>query len=104
MKSKNKKDLIAKEILRLLKEQNYLLKKYSVKKIGLFGSFVRGDQKVSSDIDFLVEFEKPTFDNYMDLLFSLEELFERKVELITNGNLSPYIQAEVDKEVQWYEI
>jgi len=104
MKSITKKELIGEEIFGLLNEQNEILRKFSVKKIGLFGSFARGDQTVDSDIDFLVEFEKPTFDNFMDLLFSLEKLFNRKVELITNGNLSPYIQADVNKEVQWYEI
>jgi len=39
----------------------------------------------------------------MDLVFSLEDLLGKKVELITNGNLSPYIQPYVEKEVRWYE-
>jgi len=63
-----------------------------------------GNKKKHSDIDFLVEFDEPTFDNFMDLLFSLENLFARKVELITNGSLSPYLQPFVEKEVKWYEI
>jgi hypothetical protein len=86
-----------------LKKHKDLLKKYKVKRIGLFGSYVRGEQKKRSDIDFLVEFEEPNFDNFMDLAFSLEDLFRKKVELITNGNLSPYIQPYVEKEVRWYE-
>jgi len=73
-------------IINLLKDHNDILRKYEVKKIGLFGSFARGDQSRNSDIDFLVEFEKPVFENFMDLAFYLEELFGRKVELITNGN------------------
>jgi hypothetical protein len=87
----------------LLKKHSDILKKYKVKRIGLFGSYVRGEQKSHSDIDFLVEFEEPNFDNFMDLVFSLEDLFSKKVELITNGNLSPYIQPYVEKEVRWYE-
>lgn len=91
------------EIIETLRKHSDVLKKYGVKKIGLFGSFVRKEQKVDSDIDFLVEFEKPDFDNFMDLAFFLEDLFGRKVELITNGSLSPYIQPSVEKEVKWYE-
>jgi len=101
---KIKNELTDKEIMSLLKEHRDILKKYRVKRIGLFGSYVRGEQKRYSDIDFLVEFEEPTFDNFMDLVFSLEDLFSKKVELITNGNLSPYIQPYVEKEVRWYEI
>ena len=86
-----------------LREHRDILKKYKVKKIGLFGSYAKGEQKRRSDIDFLVEFKEPTFDNFMDLVFDLEGLFARKVELITNGSLSPYIQPYVEKEVRWYE-
>jgi hypothetical protein len=39
----------------------------------------------------------------MGLVFDLEGLFGKKVELITNGSLSPYIQPHVEKEVRWYE-
>ena len=97
------KKLTSDEIAKELKEHKDILIKYGVKKIGLFGSFARGEQKANSDIDFLVEFEKPDFDNFMDLVFFLEDLFNRKVELITNGSLSPYIQPYVEKEVEWYE-
>jgi len=102
-KSTTRKELTDKEIMSQLKKHKGLLKKYKVKRIGLFGSYVRGEQKKHSDIDFLVEFEEPNFDNFMDLAFSLEDLFRKKVELITNGNLSPYIQPYVEKEVRWYE-
>jgi len=101
---KNKEELTDKKIMSLLKKHNDILKKYKVKRIGLFGSYIRGEQRRYSDIDFLVEFEEPNFDNFMDLVFSLEDLFSKKVELITNGNLSPYIQPYVEKEVRWYEI
>ncbi len=54
---KNRKDLTDKKIMNLLKKHDDVLKKYKVKRIGLFGSYVRGEQKRHSDIDFLVEFE-----------------------------------------------
>ena len=104
MKLKSEKILVAKEIFKLLNENNDVLRKYKVQKIGLFGSFARGEQNKKSDIDFIVEFYEPTFDNFMDLLFSLEKLLGRKVELVTNGSLSPYLQPLVEKEVKWYEI
>lgn len=104
MKFSNKKQLVDTEIISLLEKHNNLLRQFKVKKLGLFGSFARGEQKKNSDIDFLVEFYEPTFDNFMDLLFSLEKLFGRKIELITNGSLSPYMQPFVEKEVRWHEV
>ena len=102
-KIRTRKELTDKDIISLLKKYKDLLKKYKVKRIGLFGSYVRGEQKKHSDIDFLVEFEEPNFDNFMHLAFSLEDLFRKKAELITNGNVSPYMQPYVEKEVRWYE-
>ena len=98
-----RKKLTDKEIVKALKEHSDILKNYKVKRIGLFGSFARGEQRENSDIDFLVEFEIPSFDNFMDLVFYLEDLFGRKVELITSGSLSPYIQPYIEKEVKWLE-
>ena len=98
-----RKELTDKEIMTLLRKHSEILKRYKVKRIGLFGSYARGEQKRYSDIDFLVELKEPTFDNFMDLVFDLEGLFGKKVELITKGSLSPYIQPYVEKEVRWYE-
>src|SRR4030042_3396363 len=97
-----KKELTEKEIMNLLKQHRDILRKYKVERIGLFGSYVGGEQKRQSDIDFLVEFEEPTFDNFMDLAFYFEGLFGKKIELITNGSLSPYIRPYVEREVRWY--
>src|SRR3989338_5108894 len=60
-----------------------------VKKIGLFGSFSKGTQHKKSDLDFLVVFDSPTFDNYMDLKFLLEKIFKKNVDLVTEDNLKP---------------
>jgi predicted nucleotidyltransferase len=92
------KDLIFKRIL----DEKKQLAFYGVKNIGLFGSFVRGDQTPSSDIDILVEFtpEKHTFDNFMEVAFLLEEILERKVELITPEALSPHIGPHILREVE----
>ena len=52
-----------------------------MKRIALFGSYSRDDQRDSSDIDLLVEFDEKamTFDNYMDLKFNLEGFFQKSV-------------------------
>jgi predicted nucleotidyltransferase len=83
--------------------ENFIKQKYKVRKIGIFGSSVRGDSGERSDVDVLVEFEEgyKTFDNYMDLLFFLEDLYSRKVDLITTMGLDPYIRPYVEKEVVW---
>lgn len=92
-----------KDIKRILEVNKGMLRRYRVKKIGLFGSWVRNEQGRDSDIDLLIEFEEPTFDNFMGLLFDLESLFGRRVELVTVYGLSPHIAREVYGEVEWFE-
>ena len=96
--------LTASQIITALRKQQDALKRYKVTKIGLFGSYATGRQTRQSDIDFLVEFEEPTFDNFMGLCEYLENLFGRKVDLITNGSLSRYIQPYVEKEIEWHDV
>ena len=97
-----KKAITKESIFQLISEQQEQLACFGVKNIGLFGSFVRGDQTSSSDIDILVEFvaDKHTFDNFMELAFFLEDLLGRKVELITPQALSPHIGPHILREVE----
>ena len=97
------KELSREQIMTFLSMNRDLLRNLHVKRIGLFGSYVKATQDSKSDVDFLVEFQKPSFDDFMELAFFLEARLGRKVDLITNGNLSPYIKPYVDKEVKWYE-
>ena len=94
----NSKELILKRIL----DEKKQLAFYGVINIGIFGSFVRGEQTPLSDIDVLVEFapEKHTFDNFMEVAFLLEEILGRKVELITPEALSPHIGPHILREVE----
>ncbi len=87
----------------LKKHRNEIITKYHVKRIGIFGSYAKGQQKEESDIDVLVEFQKPTFDNFMELSFFLEDLFGKEVDLLTPKSLSPYMRPSVEKEVIWCE-
>ncbi len=94
------------DVLNKLHENRTNLQVLGVKRIGLFGSFVRGEQKNTSDIDFIVEFEKDekTFDNFMNLSFFLEALFQRRVELVTTESLSPYIGPFILKEAEYVSL
>jgi predicted nucleotidyltransferase len=85
----------------LKKHEDTIKKKYHVRKIGIFGSFARGEEKEGSDIDVLVVFEKgsKTFDNYMDLKFFLEDLFHRKIDLVTVEALRPQLKDDILREV-----
>ncbi len=76
---------------------------FGVHRIGVFGSHARGDEVETSDVDVLVEFNEATFDNFMDLIFYLEDLFGRDVDLVTINALSPYIESIVRREVVWCE-
>lgn len=78
------------------------IKSFGVKRLGLFGSFVRNTADLNSDVDLLVEFEggKKSFDNFMELGVYLEALLNRKVELVTPQSLSKYIGPHILKEVQ----
>src|SRR6056297_4129711 len=95
--------LLSKEdLIKQIMGQREKLSHLGVKNIGLFGSFVRGEQTSSSDIDILVEFvpEKHTFDNFMEVSFLLEETLGRKVEVVTPEGLSPHIGPHILKEVE----
>ena len=91
------------EVLALLRQHGAQLRRYGVKRCGLFGSFARGQQNIGSDIDLLVEFESgsKSFDNFMSLAFFLEEVMGRKVDLITTESLSPYIGPRILHEVEY---
>ena len=90
----------------LLAKHQKQLKKFGVKRWGVFGSFARDQQNTGSDVDILVEFEpgKKSFDNFMHLAFFLEEQVGRKVELVTPESLSPHIGPYIMREVEYASI
>jgi hypothetical protein len=74
---------------------------FHVKRIGVFGSHARAQERADSDVDVLVEFEQGhvTFDNYMDLKFFLEDNLERKVDLATADAIRPQLRDIILGEV-----
>lgn len=87
----------------LKKNEDIIKQKYGIKKIGVFGSFARGEEKEGSDVDVLVEFEDnfENFDNYIELKYFLEDLFGRKVDLVTVEALRPQLKDDILKEVSY---
>ena len=77
------------------------VKRYGIRRIGVFGSFVRSSQNEKSDIDVLIEFypDKKNFDNYMELKFFLEKLLHRKVDLVIKDAIKPRIKPAILNEV-----
>jgi len=75
-------------------------KDFNVKEIGIFGSYIRGEQRPDSDIDILVDFEKPIdLFRFLDLEEKLSELFSKKVDLVSKKSLKPFIGEIILKEV-----
>lgn len=101
MQALNKED-----IFKLFKQHKEQLKNHCVKKIGLFGSVLKGVNTNESDIDLIVEFEvgKKNYDNFIELAFFLEKLLQRKVDLLTIDALSPYMKPKILKEAYFESI
>jgi predicted nucleotidyltransferase len=87
---------------RKLKEHKPILEeRYSVKRIGVFGSYVRDEQNEKSDVDIIVEFTKPVGFQFIDLKLYLEEILNKKVDLVTPNALKPQIKERILKEVSY---
>ncbi len=91
------------DILDELSNQRHQLANFGVEQIGLFGSFVRDEANQESDIDLLVDMSKnrKTFRNFLALNYYLEEIFGRKVDLVTKQSLSPYIGPHILRTVEY---
>ena len=88
------------DILSILREYRpEMSHRFSVGRIGLFGSFARESPGPGSDVDILVELLEPTFDHYMDLKFFLEGLLDSPVDLVLYDTLKPRLKPIIDKEV-----
>ena len=79
------------------------LRRYGVRRIGLFGSVARGQARKGSDLDFVVDLERKTFDDYMGLKFCLEGIFHRKVDLVMVGAIKAPLRDTILSEVRYVE-
>jgi len=91
------------EIKGILEEhKEEVSRKYKVREIGIFGSFVRGEQKKRSDIDILVEFDQrniPGLLTFIEMERYLEKLLRKKVDLVRKGGIRPELRKIILKEV-----
>jgi len=93
-------------IKRLLRERRQDLRALGVRRIGLFGSILRGTARADSDIDVLVEFDpaEKTYDRFAALASYLERLLGRRVDLVTTEGLSPFIGPRILEEVEFVAV
>ncbi len=88
------------EIISRLKElKPTLQKEFAVKEIGLFGSFSRNESHTQSDIDLLVELEKPIGWKYFSLEPFLENIFKRKIDIVTKNALKLQLREKILNQV-----
>jgi len=87
------------EVVKVLQENQSALRGFGVQRLGLFGSVARGEDNADSDLDFLVELRRNTFDAYMDLKFFLENLFRCSVDLVLAGSVKPMLRDRILREV-----
>ena len=73
----------------LAQHKEELADRYKVKEIGIFGSYIRGEQKNDSDLDILVEFKEPIGLDFIELAEFLESILEVKVDLVSKGAVKP---------------
>lgn len=92
--------LTAEGIMGALADHRAWIRSLGIRRIGIFGSFVRGED---SDIDVLIEFEegRRSFDTYMDLKFFLEDLFGRHVDLVDQDTLKPGLAPYILRSVRY---
>jgi len=89
------------QIKEIIKEhRDELVEKFKVKEIGVFGSYVRGEERKTSDVDILVEFREPIgLFEFLDLEEYLTKLIGLKVDLVSKKALKPTIGQYILKEV-----
>jgi len=86
----------------LIKHKEELMKKYSLKEIGIFGSYVRDEQENLSDLDILIEFDKNARISLLDFVGlenDLSDLLKVKVDLVEKSALKPRIGKRILEEV-----
>ena len=89
------------EVIRLMKEHyNVLLTEYSVSRIGIFGSVVKGTMTEDSDLDIVVEFKEPIGFKFIRFVEYLENLFGRKVDVVTKDGIKNIRVKEVARNIE----
>ena len=89
------------EIIRKIKEQYpFLLKQYGVRRIGIFGSVALDSAGPDSDVDIVVEFERPIGLKFMEFIEYTENLFGKKVDVLTREGIKNIRVKNVSAEIE----
>ena len=89
-------------MIKLQENLPFFKEKYKVKTLGVFGSYIRGEQKKKSDVDILVEFEKPIdLLDFVGMGLELSEILGKKVDLVPKNALKPRIGKRILEEVKY---
>lgn len=83
----------------LSRHKQVLINKYGLKFIAIFGSYTRAEQKKDSDIDILVDFDKPIGIEFIDLADELEEILNHKVDLVSKNGIKPKYLKLIEEEL-----
>jgi len=86
-------------IFSTLERHHVRIRGWGVRRLGLFGSVANDHADAASDLDFLVEFDQPRFDAYMDLKFFLEDNFHCPVDLVLAESIKPRLRDAILRQV-----
>ncbi len=86
------------EVLKLIEQNQATLRRLGVRRLGLFGSYARGEAMPGSDLDFVVELSEKSFDAYMDTKIFLEDLFQSRIDLVTMSSIKPRLLPIIQRE------
>lgn len=91
------------DIKRIIRDNRGLLVKNRVRSIYLFGSYVRNEQRQDSDIDLLVDFKESSYQDYINMVYSLEDILKKEVTIVTPSGLSPHVRQYILREAEKIE-
>ncbi len=86
------------EVMKMIQANRDGIRRFGVRRLGVFGSAARGTAGPESDLDFLVEFEKKSFDAYMELKAYLEDLFGSRIDLVLADSIKPRLKEKILQE------
>ena len=87
------------EIFQALEKHAERIRSFGVRSLALFGSGARDEFSIDSDLDFIVDFQATTFDNYMDLKIFLEDLFGTSIDLVIKNDIKPQLRDRIIEEM-----
>ena len=91
------------QVFERVRSHQSALKQFGAVRLGLFGSFVRGEQTEASDVDFVVEFAegKKKLHSFLNIADYLEELMGRKADVLTWDGMADFVRKHVSDEVEY---